>query len=99
MYTGPLKRLRKRDLTPAGVSFSWIETKYLRDVEISLESGGKKSKIVDTLEIAGCPGDVLTISMLVTLRDKKGKIVSSTMCALIPTDRLPVYFVNDKARH
>ncbi len=94
MYTGPLKRIRKRDCIPASITFPFVDTTHLRDVEITLEDG-KGKKISDSLNIQGIAGDSLVISLWVKLRNKRGKIVSKRLCALIPTDKLPVYFIDE----
>ena len=95
MYTGPLKRIRKRDLTPAGVTFAWIDTAHLKDVEITLEGGKTGKKTIDTLDIQGMAGDELCIHLRVKLRNKRGQVVSDRLCTLIPSDRLPAYFLDE----
>ncbi|MFA4975030.1 MAG: hypothetical protein WC683_20695 [bacterium] len=95
MYTGPLKRIRKRDLTPAGVTFQWVEREHLKDVEITLEGGKTGKETVDTLDIQGMSGDELCIHLWVKLRNKRGTVVSKRLCTLIPSDRLPVYILDE----
>ncbi len=95
MYRGPLKRINKRDCHPASITFPFVQIEHLRDVEITLEDG-KGKKISESLNIQGMAGDSLVISLWVKLRNKRGGIVSKRLCALIPTDKLPVYFIGDR---
>jgi len=82
MYTGLLKRIRKRDLTPVRGTFTWAQSATLHDAEIAL--GGGAGSIVDTLDIHGEAGDSLSFTVRLTLRDNRRRIIFRGPCVLVP---------------
>jgi hypothetical protein len=105
MYLGPLKRIRKKDLTAVSTStFTFQSAEHItsakvvfrkqEDTLLRMTEGGE---FVEPLDIYGHAGDSIAFHLTTEFYNEAGELVGEPIpCTLIPEDfKRPLYYLDE----